>query len=123
MADKRHITTVFMSTDHPTTVIKPATNASGCEWNPIKDVHDPHVKEIGEFAVAEFNKDPQHGADLQFQDVIKGETQVVSGINYRLILAAKDSAGAAVKNYEALVWEKPWLHFKQLMSFNPVKDV
>ncbi|XP_030519270.2 cysteine proteinase inhibitor 1-like [Rhodamnia argentea] len=91
------------------------------EWNPIKDVRNPHVKEIGEFAVAEFNKDPRHGADLQFQSVIKGETQVVSGTNYRLILAARDPAG--VKNYEALVWEKPWEHFKQLKSFSPVKDV
>ncbi|KAI3440200.1 Ubiquitin-like domain-containing protein [Psidium guajava] len=91
------------------------------EWNPIKDVHDPHVKEIGEFAVAEFNKDPQHGTDLQFRGVITGETQVVSGTNYRLILAARDPV--AVKNYEALVWEKPWEHFKQLKSFNPAKDV
>ncbi|XP_030456889.2 cysteine proteinase inhibitor 1-like [Syzygium oleosum] len=103
--------------------VLPLSALAAGEWNPIKDVHDPHVKEIGEFAVAEFNKEPQHGADLQFQDVIKGETQVVSGMNYRLILAAKDLAGATVKNYEAWVWEKPRLHFKQLMSFNPVKDV
>ncbi|KAJ4704048.1 Cysteine proteinase inhibitor [Melia azedarach] len=86
-------------------------------WTPIKDLNDPHVKEIGQFAVAEYNK--QSKADLKFQSVVKGESQVVAGINYRLILTAID--GTATNKYEAVVWEKSWEHFRNLTSFKPVK--
>ena len=36
-----------------------------------------------------------------FGRVIRGETQVVSGINYRLVIETKDG-----DHYEAVVWEK-----------------
>nr|AFK43152.1 unknown [Medicago truncatula] len=85
-------------------------------WTPIKNVKDPQVVEIAKFAVTEYGK--QSGSKLSFVKVIKGETQVVSGTNYRLVLAAK--VVSATKNYEALVWEKPWLHLKNLTSFKPV---
>lgn len=85
-------------------------------WQPIKGANDPHIKEIGAFAVQEYDK--TSNADLKFVTVVKGETQVVSGINYRLIVTAKD--GSADKNYEALVWEKPWEKFRNLTSFKPV---
>ncbi|KAJ0081128.1 hypothetical protein Patl1_09733 [Pistacia atlantica] len=85
-------------------------------WSPIKDPKDQHVVEIGQFAVSEYNS--QSKTQLKFQQVVKGETQVVSGTNYRLVLAAKD--GTTAKNYEAVVWEKPWEHFKNLTSFKPV---
>ncbi|KAG6641870.1 cysteine proteinase inhibitor 5 [Carya illinoinensis] len=86
-------------------------------WQPIKNVKDPHVKEIGEFAVSEYNK--ASSASLKFQNVVKGETQVVSGTNYRLVVVAKD--GGVTKNYQAIVWEKPWENFKKLTSFTPVE--
>jgi len=85
-------------------------------WTPIKNVNDPQVVEIAKFAVTEYGK--QSGSKLSFVKVIKGETQVVSGTNYRLVLAAKDVS--VTKNYEARVWEKPWLHLKNLTSFKPV---
>nr|WFP52518.1 cystatin [Aristotelia chilensis] len=86
-------------------------------WTPIKNVKDPHVKEIGEFAVDAYNKGSK--AALKFETVISGETQVVSGTNYKLIVAAKDGE-AVSKNYEAVVWEKPWVNFKNLTSFKVV---
>lgn len=85
-------------------------------WRPIKDPKDAHVQEIGEFAVTEHNK--QAKAVLKFQKVVRGETQVVSGTNYRLVVAAVD--GAASNNYEAVVWEKPWEGFRNLTSFQRV---
>ncbi|XP_044496529.1 cysteine proteinase inhibitor 5-like [Mangifera indica] len=88
-------------------------------WSPIEDPKDQHVVEIGQFAVSEYNK--QSKAQLKFEQVVKGETQVVSGTNYRLVVAAKD--GSATNNYEAVVWEKPWLHYKNLTSFKPVKKM
>ncbi|CAN8267110.1 unnamed protein product [Cochlearia groenlandica] len=89
-------------------------------WTPITDVKDPHVVEIGEFAVSEHNKQSKSSA-LKFAAVVSGETQVVSGTNYRLVVAANDGGDdGASKNYEAIVWEKPWLKTMNLTSFKPV---
>lgn len=85
-------------------------------WQPIKNITEPHVKEIGEYAVEEYNKESK--SQLKFVSVVKGETQLVTGTNYRLILATKD--GALAKNYQAVVWEKTWEHFRNLTSFTPV---
>ncbi|KAK0595842.1 hypothetical protein LWI29_014597 [Acer saccharum] len=86
-------------------------------WSPIEDLSDPHVKEIAEFAVAEYNK--QSKAGLVLKSLVSGETQVVSGTNYRLVLVAAKEA--ATNRYEAVVWEKSWLHYRNLTSFKPVK--
>ncbi|KAJ4835801.1 hypothetical protein Tsubulata_029235, partial [Turnera subulata] len=86
-------------------------------WKPIKDLKDPHVIEIAEFAVGEYGR--QAHAQLKLDKVLKGETQVVSGVNYRLVLAVKQEEGAGSKRYEAIVWEKPWANFKNLTSFKP----
>ncbi|ESR63117.1 hypothetical protein CICLE_v10017209mg [Citrus x clementina] len=84
-------------------------------WKPIEDPKEKHVMEIGQFAVTEYNK--RSKSALKFESVEKGETQVVSGTNYRLILVVKD--GPSTKKFEAVVWEKPWEHFKSLTSFKP----
>ncbi|KAH7545330.1 cysteine proteinase inhibitor 1 [Ziziphus jujuba] len=85
-------------------------------WSPLKNLNDPHVQGIAEFAVSEYNK--QSKAELKLDKVVKGETQVVSGTNYRLVLAVKN--GAKSERYQAVVWEKPWENFKKLTSFDPV---
>ncbi|RDY02672.1 Cysteine proteinase inhibitor 5, partial [Mucuna pruriens] len=85
-------------------------------WTPIKDIKDRHVAEIASYAVSEYDK--RSGAKLKLVKVVKGETQVVAGTNYRLVLKAKD--GSATANYEAFVWEKTWLHFRNLTSFKPL---
>lgn len=85
-------------------------------WQPIKDISDPHVQEIAEFAVSEHNK--LANTTLALSKVVKGETQVVAGVNYRLVLETKD--GEAMANYVAVVWEKAWEGFRQLTSFTPV---
>jgi len=86
-------------------------------WSPIKNIDDPHVKEIADYAVTEYAK--QSGHKLKLEKVLKGETQAVAGVNYRLTLAATD--GSSSKNYEAIVWEKVWQHFRNLTSFTPVR--
>ncbi|CAA6667341.1 unnamed protein product [Spirodela intermedia] len=43
----------------------------------IKDVKDPHIKEIGKYAVSENNK--QTGGNLAFVRVVSGRQQVVAG--------------------------------------------
>ncbi|KAH1123459.1 hypothetical protein J1N35_006619 [Gossypium stocksii] len=59
---------------------------------PIKNIKDPHVTKITEFAVDEHNT---------------------------LVLLAKD--GITDNSYEAVVWEKAWLKFRKLTSFTLVK--
>ncbi|CAL5199589.1 unnamed protein product [Lathyrus oleraceus] len=85
-------------------------------YTPIEDINDPHVIEIANFAVTQYDK--QSGAKLKFNKVIKGESQVVAGTNYHLTLSAGE--GSVSKIYEAVVYEKLWLHFRNLTSFEPV---
>ncbi|PON34352.1 Cystatin [Parasponia andersonii] len=97
------------------TVPGPGTGPLVGGWQPIEDLKDPHVREIAEFAVTEYNK--QSKLDLKLKSVVKGETQVVAGTNYRLVVSVQNKAVA--EKYEALVWERPWLHFRNLTSFKP----
>ncbi|XVF75215.1 hypothetical protein PTKIN_Ptkin13bG0169800 [Pterospermum kingtungense] len=85
-------------------------------WTPLENINDPHVTEVAEFAVAEYNK--QSKTSLKLLKVVKGEEQVVAGTNYRLVLKATD--GTATKTYQAVVWEKAWQKFMKLTSFNLV---
>ncbi|XP_058732676.1 cysteine proteinase inhibitor 5-like [Vicia villosa] len=80
-------------------------------WSPIKNISDPYVIELANFAVVENNK--QKGETLKFEKLIKGESQVVVGTNYRLTLSAKN--GWSSNNYEAVVWDLK--HLRKLTSF------
>ncbi|KAL8099921.1 hypothetical protein AgCh_032254 [Apium graveolens] len=82
-------------------------------WKPIKNPKDPVIQEIGKFAVTTYNKDNQK--NLVYQDVVKGQSQVVAGTNYQLTIAATDNG--AVNHYEAIVFDQPWTHTRNLTSF------
>lgn len=86
-------------------------------WSTITDLNDPTVKEIAKFAISEYNSKSQ--ARLSLKRIVKGETQVVAGTNYRLVLAVN---GGASPQYEAVVWDKPWEHFRNLTSFEPLSS-
>uniref|UniRef100_A0A7N2LIX1 Cystatin domain-containing protein n=1 Tax=Quercus lobata TaxID=97700 RepID=A0A7N2LIX1_QUELO len=83
-------------------------------WVPIPNINDPHVKEIADFAVKEYNMEKQ--ANLKLEGIIKGEKQIVDGVNYGLTLATKDEKGTNKKN-KAVVWEKT---LEKLSSFTEV---
>ncbi|GAB4830757.1 hypothetical protein Ancab_004790 [Ancistrocladus abbreviatus] len=85
-------------------------------YRPIKNLNDQHVIEIAQFAVTEHNK--EDGTDLEFKKVVKGESQVVAGTNYRLVIAAMN--GADLGDYEAVVYERPWENYRKLTSFEKV---
>ncbi|KAL0443026.1 UNVERIFIED_CONTAM: Cysteine proteinase inhibitor 1 [Sesamum latifolium] len=88
-------------------------------WKPITNPKDPKVVEIGKFAVTEHNKEA--GSALAFQDVVKGQTQVVAGINYQLVIGAGDGTPAGVRlYYQALVWEQPSGNLK-LLNFQQIR--
>lgn len=100
-------------------------------WKPISDVNEPHVKEVGAFAVSEHNKDAEK--KLSFRRVVVGEKQVVAGIKYRLVveveqpqprpslrgLVVDDGNHEVISSYEAVVLERPWEGFRNLASFRP----
>ncbi|KAK9128964.1 hypothetical protein Syun_017761 [Stephania yunnanensis] len=80
-------------------------------WQPVEDVKE--VEGIGRFAVVEHNKEAH--THLKFEGVLKGETQIVEGINYRLTIRAIN--GELIHNYEARVFEDLKGH-KNLVSFH-----
>lgn len=57
---------------------------------------------------------------LEFVRVVKVKEQVVSGIIYYITIEAID--GGEKKLYEAKVWVKPWMKFKELLEFTPLGD-
>ncbi|KAL0722190.1 hypothetical protein Bca4012_036789 [Brassica carinata] len=87
------------------------------QWNPIKDVKDPHIVKIGEFAVSEYARLNKLG--LKFMTVVSGDIQIVSNIKYyKLILMANDCGNNATKKYETIVWELKSI--TELMDFKPL---
>ena len=59
-------------------------------------------------------------AVLQFQKVVNVKEQVVAGTIYYITLEALD--GGQKKVYEAKVWIKPWMDFKEVQDFKLVGD-
>ncbi|KAK4381024.1 Cysteine proteinase inhibitor 1 [Sesamum angolense] len=94
-------------------------NEASPGWKPIDSPKDPKVVEIANFAVTEHNKEARTA--LAFESVVKGDTQVVAGTNYRLVIAAKNGSAADSKQYRAFVWDKPWQKFRKLLSFEEIK--
>ncbi|KAL2932256.1 Cysteine proteinase inhibitor 5 [Bienertia sinuspersici] len=84
-------------------------------FKPIKNLNDPYIQDIAKFAVEEYNKRSPNGHRLRLVNVVKGESQVVAGTNYRLTIAANDD-----HQYLAVVYDRPWQHYRSLTSFNAV---
>ncbi|KAI3745422.1 hypothetical protein L1987_58534 [Smallanthus sonchifolius] len=85
-------------------------------WLEIASPDDPVVIEIGEFAVDEHNKDTN--STLKFERVVKGDMQIVGGMNWRLTIEVEDVK--VVKNCEVLVYEQPWQNVTKLIDFKIV---
>lgn len=57
---------------------------------------------------------------LEFHRVVNTKEQVVAGIMYYITLEATD--GDKKKVYEAKIWVKPWMNFKEVQEFKYVGD-
>ncbi|KAK1630816.1 hypothetical protein QYE76_005131 [Lolium multiflorum] len=71
----------------------------------VEMVVDDHVRDLGEWAVRQHNKESGEKDDVQFDKVVKAEGQVVNGMNYNLFIDCKDSRGTP-GTYLAEVYEK-----------------
>ncbi|CAH8337862.1 unnamed protein product [Eruca vesicaria subsp. sativa] len=58
---------------------------------------------MAKFAIAEHNR--QAKKNLVYVNVVQETMQIVAGVLYRLIIAAKNGRGAVI-NHEAFVWDK-----------------
>ncbi|XP_013626107.1 PREDICTED: cysteine proteinase inhibitor 7 [Brassica oleracea var. oleracea] len=68
------------------------------------------------FAVQEHNK--RENGVVELVRVLKATEQVVAGKLYSLTLEVKEAGEKKI--YEAKVWVKPWINFKQLQEFKSV---
>nr|CAD1830334.1 unnamed protein product [Ananas comosus var. bracteatus] len=80
--------------------------------------HEP--KELGRFSVGEYNNRlrGREAKPLAFVKVVEAQQQVVEGMQYYLKIAVAAPDGSH-KIYDAVVWDRPWLKSRQLMSFTP----
>uniref|UniRef100_A0A2P2J5L5 Cysteine proteinase inhibitor n=1 Tax=Rhizophora mucronata TaxID=61149 RepID=A0A2P2J5L5_RHIMU len=74
---------------------------------------------LARFAVDEHNK--KENALLEFGRVVKAKEQVVAGTLHHITIEAIEAGKK--KLYEAKVWVKPWLNFKELQEFKQAEDV
>ncbi|KAA8537359.1 hypothetical protein F0562_026954 [Nyssa sinensis] len=76
------------------------------------------IDSLAQFAVDEHNK--KENALLEFVRVVKAQEQVVAGTLHHLTIEAIDAGKK--KLYEAKVWIKPWMNFKELQEFKHSGD-
>lgn len=83
------------------------------------------VKKIQDYSKPNIQLDLFYGmvqnATLELVGVVKVKEQVVAGKMYYLTLEAKESNGEK-KLYEAKIWVKPWMDFKELQEFKELDD-
>jgi len=73
---------------------------------------------LARFAVQEHNK--RENSFLELARVLSVREQVVAGKIYHLTIEAVDAGKKKI--YEAKVWVKPWMNFKQLQEFKPAQN-
>ncbi|KAL3518789.1 hypothetical protein ACH5RR_021378 [Cinchona calisaya] len=76
------------------------------------------IDSLARFAVEDHNK--KQNALLEFQKVLNTKEQVVAGTMYYITIEVKD--GDKKKIYEAKVWVKSWMDFKEVKEFKLVGD-
>ncbi|PWA85542.1 Cystatin [Artemisia annua] len=89
----------------------------------IKDVkNNQEVQELGRYCVEENNRKVGSNG-LKFVEVVKAESQVVSGTKYYLTIKAISSKGGKNSFFDAEIVVKPWVHSKELLTFRPGKGL
>ncbi|KAJ1254430.1 hypothetical protein BS78_K063900 [Paspalum vaginatum] len=79
--------------------------------HPIPDINDPHIQEVGRFAVTEHVKEANDG--IKFKKV---SDKVLT--MYTLVIDASKSDGKDAQ-YKAVVYERSWWKGLTLLSFRP----
>ncbi|KAL3523771.1 hypothetical protein ACH5RR_016605 [Cinchona calisaya] len=80
--------------------------------------NDPSIISIADYAVQQFNEIQQDTTQYKLVKILEANITLVAGVIYRVILELSDDG--AHKKYRFDVWEKPWLKFRKLRSWEPV---
>lgn len=95
-------------------------------WEPIENINDPYVQEMGRFAVME-HAHKLCGVGLTFIRVVSGETKaVLEGKKYCLVVEVKEEIivpckpSCSIKFYVANVLDKQCDRSWKLSSFEPL---
>ncbi|KAJ4899601.1 hypothetical protein Rs2_13552 [Raphanus sativus] len=93
------------------------------KWTPIKDVKDPHIIKLTEFAISENFRHTKH--ILKFVSVVKGVFLIayIDGdkfMSYQIVFTANDGGSSGNKNYKAVVNEQN--SGLELAGFVPCED-
>ncbi|NP_001310673.1 cysteine proteinase inhibitor 12 [Ricinus communis] len=96
-----------------------ATVQGGVHDSPQGTANNAEIDGIARFAVDEHNK--KENAMVEFGRVLKAKEQVVAGTLHHLTIEAIEAGKKKI--YEAKVWVKPWLNFKELQEFKHATDV
>ena len=86
-------------------------------WKPIGNINDQHIQELERWAVLEFGK--HVNCVLKFNKVVSGRQQLMSGMNYELIIDVTHFEGKDGK-YKAELHEQELTKKRQLLSFMKV---
>ncbi|KAI4972033.1 hypothetical protein ZWY2020_002958 [Hordeum vulgare] len=100
-------------------VVATPTTAIPGGWVNIMNIADPHIQELGKWAVLEHTQ--LGGNDgLRFVKVVSGEEQIVNGVNYQLVIDAL-RLDSSHRTYKAVLFEKDSSNAKtrKFISFTP----
>nr|GMD56594.1 cysteine proteinase inhibitor 6 [Ipomoea batatas] len=100
-------------------LIRMATTTLGGISDSASAENSVEIESLARFAVEEHNK--KENAMIELVRVVKAEEQVVAGKLHHLTLEVIDAGKR--KLYEAKVWLKPWMNFKELQGFNHIEDI
>ncbi|KAM3212902.1 hypothetical protein ACQJBY_065742 [Aegilops geniculata] len=98
-------------------VAYPIATSAQVAWYPIGSINEPHIQELGGWAVAEHVKQAHDG--LKFIKVMSGEKAPDAGVKYHLVIKAFNSNHKRVR-YEAYLVEEVRSNKRTLISFSPV---
>ncbi|KAL5223822.1 hypothetical protein ABZP36_010461 [Zizania latifolia] len=90
--------------------------ALGGVWTPVPDAGDPHIQELGKWAVR--THDRLDGDHLVFRHVSRAEIQGGVGVDNRLHLKAAGGDPSAGTSFVAVVWESAGSGTRTLLSFD-----
>ncbi|XP_004491916.1 cysteine proteinase inhibitor 6-like [Cicer arietinum] len=84
---------------------------------PIKDVNNPKLAYLGNFAVTEHDK--QTGKQLKFEKILKAEYYFPDNVHQFYLIFSATNASTISNKYDALVIENESNHSRKLGAFEP----
>ncbi|KQJ81397.2 hypothetical protein BRADI_5g00460v3 [Brachypodium distachyon] len=88
-------------------------------WEPILNLNDPSIRELGSWAVAQYGM--HANCRLKFNKVVSGRKQLVAGVTYELFIDASPelvaAGGGGSSTFKAVVYEKAGANSRRLVSF------